>query len=186
MKDSWVTVGSFGTLAEAEMARNRLEVDGIESQLSDGEAGFGGTLGGVKLLVIEEDAQRAESVLNRVRKRARGKRGDDYGLEETVTDKPGKVRVEPEEKEPAEDDAGDEIEVSGKDKAAMLAWRVAVVGLFCPGFLHVFALFLLTQVGEAEGELTPTGNNCVLGTLVVSVLAFLVLVGLVVGMYTIR
>src|SRR4051794_19576096 len=128
MKDSWVTISSFGTLAEAEMARGRLEMDGIESQLSDGQAGFGGVLGGVTLLVSEEDAKQAESILNRVKQRSRGKRSDDYGLGETVTDKPGRVRVEPAEKPSDEDADEEEIVVSGKDKAAQLAWRTAVIG----------------------------------------------------------
>src|SRR5262245_51263343 len=123
MKDSWVTVGSFPTAVEAELAKNRLAQDGIEAMLSDAEAvsmvfAFSGAMGGVKLLMSEEDAGRAEAILTRV-KRGHGSRRDDYGLEENVTDAPDKVRVPTdEETPPADEEDEEEARDSQKDIVA--------------------------------------------------------------------
>src|SRR5436305_15066889 len=104
MGDSWVTVGAFSTAVEAELARNRLAEEGIAAQLGDAEAvtmlwAFSGALGGVKVLVAAEDAERAEAILQRV-KRGHKARRDDYGFEESITDAPQKVRVPVEEEVP--------------------------------------------------------------------------------------
>jgi hypothetical protein len=187
MMDSWVTVASFGTLPEAELARNRLEQDGIHAHLSDGESVsmmwmYSTALGGVKLMVAEEDAERAGYILERVWRGARHKHTDDYGLEETITDRPGKVRVEPVEDAPPAEEDEDEVATSEKDKYARMAWRTAVIGLvLCPGILHFFSIYTLLEIGEAKGELTRAGRRCILGTIVVNVLLVLAVVAFIIA-----
>jgi hypothetical protein len=67
MDDSLVTVATFLTHIEADLAKSALEAAGIESMiLSDDCGGVRPHLwmGGVKLLVRDDDAQRAIEILN--------------------------------------------------------------------------------------------------------------------------
>ena len=67
MNDSLVTVGTFLTHIEADLAKSALEAAGIDAMiLSDDCGGVRPHLwmGGVKLLVRDDDAQRALEVLN--------------------------------------------------------------------------------------------------------------------------
>jgi Putative prokaryotic signal transducing protein len=67
MDDSLVTVGTFLNHIEADLAKSALEAAGIESMiLSDDCGGVRPHLwmGGVKLLVRDDDAQRAIEILN--------------------------------------------------------------------------------------------------------------------------
>lgn len=188
MRDSWVTVGSFSTLVEAEMARNRLESEGIESHLSDGEAvtmvwAFASAMGGVKLLVAEEDAGRAKFLLARIKNKPSANQ-DDYGLEENVTDVPQKVRVpmqgEPEPTDP--DDDEEEAKDSPKDVIARRAFRAAVFGLItCPGVLHLISVFILMELGDKPGELTSAGRTWLLLAVVIDMLVFISIVAFVVA-----
>ncbi len=67
MDDSLVTVGTFLNHIEADLAKSALEAAGIESMiLSDDCGGVRPHLwmGGVKLLVRDDDAQRAIEILH--------------------------------------------------------------------------------------------------------------------------
>jgi hypothetical protein len=67
MDDSLVTVGTFLNHIEADLAKSALEAAGIESLiLSDDCGGVRPHLwmGGIKLLVRDDDAQRAIEILN--------------------------------------------------------------------------------------------------------------------------
>jgi hypothetical protein len=186
MKDSWVTVGEFSTVGEAELARNRLEEEGIPAQLGGAEAvamlwAFSGA-GGVQLLVAEEDAGRAEAILQRAKQRGGRGRRDDYGLEENITADPEKVSVPADEApaEPDEDDDEAAVETP-KDGLARRAAMAAVVGLVtCPGVLHIFSVFMLLDIRDAKGELTPVGRRRAVVALVLDVLVFL---GIVLGAF---
>jgi hypothetical protein len=68
MPESMATVASFSTLFEAEMARNRLEEEGIPTFLADTELvgmawHLAQAVGGVKLQVRAKDVERAREVL---------------------------------------------------------------------------------------------------------------------------
>jgi hypothetical protein len=68
MHDKLVTVAEFATPIEARLAKNRLEAAGIPTFLGDEETvgnlwHLGLALGGVKLLVADDDIQRAMDVL---------------------------------------------------------------------------------------------------------------------------
>jgi len=68
MDESMVTVASFGTPIDAHVARGRLEDNGIDAYVADenmvGVAWhLGLAVGGVKLQVAAEDAERAREIL---------------------------------------------------------------------------------------------------------------------------
>ena len=65
MVSGLVELATFATRIEAELARSRLEVDGIEAVLFDAETnGVGwGPMMPVRLMVLERDRWRAESSL---------------------------------------------------------------------------------------------------------------------------
>ena len=63
-----VTVATFTTPLEAELARGRLEGEGVEAHVADGELvtadwTMSNAVGGVKVRVAAEDADRARAVL---------------------------------------------------------------------------------------------------------------------------
>src|SRR4051812_5239965 len=81
MTDDLMTVASFGSPVEAQIARNRLEAEGIPAVLGDDGAvnmlGFTtGALGAVKLLVASADVRRAREILADP-----GQPADDYGAD---------------------------------------------------------------------------------------------------------
>lgn len=66
MSESRVVVGGFGSRIEAELAKSRLEADGIAAEVVSDDAG--GTYPplhsrGVRVVVAAEDAERAAAVL---------------------------------------------------------------------------------------------------------------------------
>ncbi len=192
MKDSWVTVAAFYSVGEAELVRNRLEEEGIPAHLSDTESVtmvplWAAAIGGVKLLVAEEDAGRAEAILRRVKQRGgSGRRRDDYGLEENITANPEKVRVPTDEEPLDEDEDEDEEEAvldSPKDVIARRAWLAAVFGLLCPGVLHIVSILMLLDIREAPGKLTPMGRRWALAALLLDALILIGGIGLIVAAY---
>ena len=67
-RDQLVTLLTFATAWEAQLARARLEAEGIEAVIADEHVarlygGIGHVVGGIKLRVWEEDAARAAAVL---------------------------------------------------------------------------------------------------------------------------
>src|SRR5262249_28016422 len=78
MPEKLVTLTTFHSPVEAELARNRLGEEGIPAFLTD-EAGaglFGASLGTIKLQVVEADVCRAREVLAALREGG-GEGGDD-------------------------------------------------------------------------------------------------------------
>jgi hypothetical protein len=66
--DRLVTVGTYTTPWEAQLARARLESEGIDSRMADenlGRLGLSNAVGGVKVLVWSEDAEAARALLLR-------------------------------------------------------------------------------------------------------------------------
>lgn len=67
MDDSLVTVATFLNHVEADLAKSALEAAGIESMIQSDDCGGVRPhlwMGGVQLLVRDEDAQRAIEILN--------------------------------------------------------------------------------------------------------------------------
>jgi len=66
--DDLVTVASFPDVAEAELARERLELDGVRAFVLDGQSAgvmpyLAGALGGVRVQVEPKDLPRAKEIL---------------------------------------------------------------------------------------------------------------------------
>jgi hypothetical protein len=67
MNDSLVTVGTYLNHIEADLAKSALEAAGIESMIRSDDCGGVRPhlwMGGIQLLVRDEDAQRALEILN--------------------------------------------------------------------------------------------------------------------------
>src|SRR4051812_44538032 len=72
MDDDLITVATFGDALTAEMARNRLEAEGIRAMVMDRETSamawhLTQAIGGVKLLIAARDEDRAIEILERLR-----------------------------------------------------------------------------------------------------------------------
>jgi len=67
MNDSLVTVGTFLNHIEADLAKSALEAAGIDAMIISDDCGGVRPhlwMGGIRLLVRDEDAQRALEILN--------------------------------------------------------------------------------------------------------------------------
>jgi len=130
MPDKLVEIARFISAGEASIARNALEVEGIEARL-DGEAMatwfwyFGSAIGGVRLWVREDDVEQARQILEAGA--SRGESADDFD----------------------EDEVRDlEAEASNADLPEDLirAWRAALIGVvLLPPLLNVYSTWLLIR-----------------------------------------
>jgi len=186
MAEPFVTVATFPTAAEAELARNLLSEEGLNAFLADAETvgmlwHVGGALGGVKLQVAAGDEPRARNVLRRRARWPEESNSDDYGTDRArgksiVHSRPydelSEDDGEPVHDEPSE---GDEIQESRADAIARRAWRSAVIGLLLfPPVLHFYSVGLLLQLLRADDPLSGRGKWAVLGALAVDVLVGMV------------
>jgi hypothetical protein len=69
MTERLVTIATFGTPFEAEIARGHLESEGVKAQVADGDLVtanwmYSAAVGGVKVLVPESQASRARGILD--------------------------------------------------------------------------------------------------------------------------
>jgi hypothetical protein len=143
MSQSFETVATFGTLAEASMARNRLAAEGIDATL-DGEElvamnwTLTGAVGGIKLRVAKSDVDRALSAL-----------GDPVDAASLDWDDPT-LPVEGESVRQSATTAAPDEPPSAREQTADRAWRGAIVGLLLPPlqiyvFYLVFAVYLSNE-----------------------------------------
>jgi hypothetical protein len=127
-----IELARFPTSAEASIVRSQLECEGIRAELGDEAAAswlwhLGTAIGGVRLLVMREDAERARTVIG-----AANAIDESY---ETGFD----------------DDAGDDD--LGGDNAELpedliRAWRASLIGLMLlPPLLNVYSTWLLVRNG---------------------------------------
>jgi hypothetical protein len=103
-------VGAYNTLIEAELARGRLDVEGITSRLVDGNtisvaAPLAQALGGVKLVIATDDLEAARAAL-----------GSAADLAADLADD-------------GDDDAPQALQTAAGDAQAQRAFRAAVLGL---------------------------------------------------------
>ncbi len=138
--DNFVLLESFQTVHDAHLAASALKAVDIHAKISNEAAmstlpHLGLALGGVKLLVREEDFEEAARII----------RG-----ETDLADQPYR--------EPGDDSSYDDEEDGYQENgdepehAATRAFRTSVIGLLlCPGLLHVYSLTLLLQL-PARGE----------------------------------
>jgi hypothetical protein len=173
MSDAFITIATFETPMEAQLAQNRLEAEGIGAFLSDDETvgslwHLGSTMGGVKVRVAMADERRARSILARRAKWPDAPARDDYGHEAS----PGAAIVRARPFDEARDEE-DELPESHADVIARRAWRSAIIGLlFCPPLLHFYSLGLLLQLCWAEDHLSEAGKRGVFGAMAINVVGF--------------
>jgi hypothetical protein len=148
VEEPLMTVATFDSLMEAEMARSYLESEGIPCFLADAEMVntawyLSGAMGGIKLQVTKSDFLAAERLMHsRPTSALRGL--DDYGLKrgtDAITAAPGQVRQPPEE-----DKEEEEVPQNEAEALVSRALRAAILGLFlCPPCLHVYSMGLLYE-----------------------------------------
>jgi Putative prokaryotic signal transducing protein len=164
MGDKTVVVAHFGDPVEAELAKNRLEAEGIRAFLGTENtaglfAGMGLTFGGISLHVTEPDLARAAAMLDTPADDEAVPADEDspaimarhtlFGSHESAL----REGPAPELPEPEAVDADDEDDPVGSvaysaEGLATRAWRAAVLGLLlCPPLLHFYSLYLLLRLG---------------------------------------
>ena len=163
MSTDLIKIATFATPPEAELARNALALEGIESYL-EGDTFVGwawhlsDAVGGVKLLVGSDDTQRAIEILGPPQS------ADDrasHSSAEATTVAPGPDDIE--------EDALSPTAVG--DATARRAWRAAVLGLILlPPLLNVYSIWLLLEVVLNHRPLSQKGHRCFLGAMLVDVL----------------
>ncbi|QDU18588.1 hypothetical protein [Urbifossiella limnaea] len=155
-----VTIATFDQVVMAQMAADALRAGGIDAVVTDAEVVsmdwlLGQAVGGIKVQVREDDAERAVVELGR----KFGDDGEGFGAEyDEGADEP-----EPDdEPEPA---AGCEDEpepaaapVGSRDEYARRLVLAAVFGLLLPP-LWFYAVYLFLNAAFGEGELSDYGRN---------------------------
>lgn len=131
--DDEAVVASYDTVLEAELARGRLESEGIGARILDGNTvgvaqHLSLALGGVKIAVARSDFEAAVAIL---------------------TAKPDETDEEEEDDE--DEPSKQELVKLDADATANRALRSAVLGLvFFPPLGQLWSLYLLSQVKRAE------------------------------------
>jgi len=131
MPGDLVELARFSSSAEAAIVRGRLDADGIPSEMAGEAVGswfwhFGPAVGGVRLLVREEDAKLAQKIL-----REQGFNWQDTEAMDFGTDEDEGVDADGEPSVPED---------------LTRAWRAALIGmLMCPPLLNIYSCWLLVR-----------------------------------------
>ncbi|MFO0797026.1 MAG: hypothetical protein U0804_06080 [Gemmataceae bacterium] len=152
-----VTVATFDQVVMAQMAADALRAGGIDAVVTDAEVVsmdwlLGQAVGGIKVQVREDDAERAVAELGR----KFGDDGEGFGA--------GAVEGEDRGDEPETDDAlPDEPDppdapADSRDDYARRLVPGAVFGLVFPP-LWFYAVYLFLNAAFGEGSLSDTGRN---------------------------
>jgi hypothetical protein len=153
MNDDFVTIATFGSALEAEMARNKLDAEGIRALVMDRETSamawhLTQAIGGVKLLVAADDEDRAIAVLDR-RTTAEPAQVDDSPPDESeaVVAQENLDKVEPQQQDEPEEEppTARELNAERAFKAQIFAF------LFFP--LQFVALVFIVQVAASQERL---------------------------------
>jgi hypothetical protein len=169
-----VTVATFNTLVEAEMARNCLEAEAIQCFVADGEVASmawyaTGAIGGVKLQVAKTDFLAAERILNNRRGHGRDWNLDDYGLAKStaITADPEVVRQTP---APKFEEPEETIEPSEADRTLDRALKAAIFGLVLfPPLLHFYSTWLLFELAGSGSSLSASKRAALFLTIAINV-----------------
>jgi hypothetical protein len=208
-----VTVATFDSLTQAELARGVLDAEGIRSFLADAETvnmtwSISGAVGGIKLQVAKSDFLPAERALHTRAGKPKTRGLDDYGLanrtaitnqpfvvcqdadeparsngNSAITDQPGVVQ------ERAADDDDAIAEDNEAEVMVRAALRAALLGLFLlPPLLHIYSLLLLGSAKELQLPLGERYRKMFKFTAVLDVvmvlIAVLLLLDIVIAIFT--
>jgi hypothetical protein len=176
-----VTIASFGSVEEADLARMVLDEEGIPAVL-EGQVVVGllwyltNATGGVKLQVFEDDASRAREVLARP---AAGGEAEEPRTTPTACAQCG-AEIEagfeacwfcgaPVDQEaspaappptPEEPDSEETIDTEEGDAIATRAWHAAVLSFFvCPPLLNIYSVWLLLRLSLTDKPLSDAGRR---------------------------
>jgi len=169
-----VTVATFATAGEAEIARIMLEGHGVPCYLADAELVnmmwlASNAVGGIKLQVAANDVARAEQLLTRRQPSRRHRPVDDYGLEDPQ--RPA---------QPAEDEPGPAAVGDSADMLVIRALRAALLGLVCcPLLLHLWSLLLLTEAVTRNTPVSAEHRGKMLAALMIDVAVLALVAALV-------
>ncbi len=155
MAGKLVTIATFAEASHAHLARGALEAAGIPVSLNNEESfalfGDGMTaLGGIRLVVREEDESAAVKVLD-----------DTFGTEDSVSEEEltaqavATVPDELEHSQVAPDDPSSES--LDREKNARVAFRAAATSLLIP-FVVIFAYAMIRRTASGPGELSARGR----------------------------
>lgn len=155
MSGELVTVATYNTSYEASMAKNCLQAAGVRAILADditvGMAWhLGNALGGVKLQVQAEDAERAEQILAEVRPETGVETDVAEGGEVDEHEAEGRPEFMPEE--PSRPPS------NWREENARRAVRCALLGLLLWP-LQLYAFWLLMKVLVSEEPLTAESRR---------------------------
>lgn len=200
MEEEIVTVATFGTVLEAQLARNRLEAEKIPAFVSDdatvGLWNLGGAFGVVKLQVAEAHVERAQEILDLHCAELSAEEGSgEHDLSAAIqpawtcsrcgtrvnpaiTTCPGCGTPEDDQEtlSPSRPNGPllqetDRIPESRNDRLASRAMRAAIWGLFVlPPLLHLYSVFLLLRLAFSSEELSRSAMRKVYIALVLDVL----------------
>lgn len=160
MSDHLICIASFPSSALANIAASRLEAEGIRACL-EGEAAaetlwqMGPTISGVRLMVFEDQADKAIAILESV--------------EHSSDDEP----TSEEDQDDSDPDGEDSTPawITRRSEIATRAWRAAIIGLFfvfCIPMLNVYSMYLMVSNGLLSEEPEAPKDWRINATLVVN------------------
>lgn len=153
-----VTVATFDQVVQAQMAADTIRAAGIDAAVADAELVsmdwlLSQAVGGIKVQVREEDAERAVTALNQ----RFGEDGEGLGREEggapdvAEDDAPGPPDY-------AADEPAREADHADRDAYTRRLVTVAVCGLVIPP-LWFYGVYLFLNAAFGEGSLSEQGRN---------------------------
>lgn len=203
MSDNVVTLATFSTPGEAQMARNMLEDQGIKAMIADEELigmnwCLSNAIGGVKLLVLESQWMQARVALAQHQETLEdddsGESAEDYGdespeeIDEQITAKPLAKALAEEDmerqiaqqpmrfgQEPGLDEPEPIVISEGEDLAAR-AFRASLFGMFLlfPPIFHLYSAWLLLKLFRWDGELSDSATTKALIAMVIDIAVIIV------------
>ena len=149
-----VIVAAYSTPIEAEMAKSRLEIEGIGADLVDLHTVSIGThlsiaVGGVKVRVLEDDAEQAREVLSNL---------GEFVLPDTFDEEPPALA------------RSSSPEPTSSEALASRALATGVIGaLFLPP-LNLYSLWLVLKALRSDEALSPKARRLAWGAVAFDVL----------------
>jgi hypothetical protein len=154
-----VTIATFSESAQAHVARSALEAAGIQVALNNEETVslFGSittALGGIRLVVREEDEEQAVKVLDDT---FGGEPVDqaDLAAQAEAADPEDATDAAEQTLSPAADPTADS---AAREKDARVAFQAAAIGIVFP-LATLFALVMILQASSGPGELSSRGRR---------------------------
>jgi hypothetical protein len=175
MAGKLVTIARFDLAGQAHIAKNALEAVGIKSVLADEQTVamdwlLSNAIGGIKVQVLEEDAERAVTALEEslgsdepVDEEMMAAEAEAAEKEETdEPDEPSEPVAPPADAPPAPAGTGTEEGAAGKqserDDYARRFLLAAFFGLVVP-LLWFYAIYLFLNAAFGPGTLSPANRN---------------------------